>query len=270
MGSQAGRNERLLYRTVAAMVMNMQHHMQLSGTPTKMSAIYRVWRQLLEDCMHKAIIKWMVNQRSDKADARAYKFFYMGKMITAAQQIGWFYMSKALTSVMVEGTLRAVSRWLYHMRLGTQSLYGQDVRKWVTPGVLVFLNTHQRRLVRATIALAAMKNISQRHDELFPPTAGEHDAPCDSSDSDSTLSQEHSEAVYAQRMRDTRSAVRYATSVAVLKATWKMSKVRRKVAMDRQGTPTAKGVRRYRSLASAQRSVVMAAEADKCDCHSCT
>ena len=120
MGSQAGRNERLLYRTVATMVENRQHDQRLWGTPTEMSSTYRMCRQILEDRMHSCVMLWMANQRVHAAGARAYYFFYMGTVITAVQQLNWFHMAKALTSVLARSTLRAVSRWLYSMRLDTQ------------------------------------------------------------------------------------------------------------------------------------------------------
>ena len=41
VGSQAGRNERLSYRVIAAMVENKRREQHLWGTPTKLSSIYR-------------------------------------------------------------------------------------------------------------------------------------------------------------------------------------------------------------------------------------
>ena len=114
-GTHAGRRERSLYRAVAAMIMHKKRSRQLWGTPTKLSALYRIWRQVLEDSMHKCITLWMVNQLADTAEARAFKFFYMGQVITGVQQVSWFYMGKALTSVLAGGVLRAISRWQYNM-----------------------------------------------------------------------------------------------------------------------------------------------------------
>ena len=169
--------------------------------------------------MHKCIMLWMVHQRANKAGAQARRFFYMGNMIAAMHQISWFYMARALTSVMAKGVLRAVSHWFYHMRIETRCSGRERARKWITPGVLIFLDKHHRRAVRSHITLDAMSAVSQRRGELFPPTEGEYDVPCSDSDSDSTLSQERSQEVYEQRMWDTASAVRHATSVALLKAT---------------------------------------------------
>ena len=86
-GSEAGRAERSLYRAIANMLMNRQRSTRLWGTPTKLSAIYRIWRQILEDAVHKCVALWRVNQRAGRAGARAFKFFYQGKVITGAQQI---------------------------------------------------------------------------------------------------------------------------------------------------------------------------------------
>ena len=97
MGSQAGRNERLFYRAIAAMVANKQREQRLWGTPTKLSSIYRIWRQILEDQMHSCVTLWMANQRAHAVGARAYGFFYMGAVITAVQQLNWYRMAKALT-----------------------------------------------------------------------------------------------------------------------------------------------------------------------------
>ena len=162
-------------------------------------------------------------------------------------------MGKALTSVLAGGVLRAISHWQYNMCIATQGSGRRDARRWVTSGVLIFLDKYRRRAVRAHIALAAMAAVPQRRGELFPPTEGEHDVPLSDSESDSTMSQEHSEAVYKQRMRDTASAVQYATSVALLKATWRMYTVKRAMKMGKQHIPTQKGMRRYRSLAKANR-----------------
>ena len=262
-GTAAGRRERSLYRVIAAMIMNKKRSRHLWGTPTKLSALYRIWRQVLEDGMQKCITLWMVHQRAEKTGARAFLFFYMGRVITGAQQVSWFYMGNALTSVLAGGALRAISRWQYNTCIATQDSGRRDATRWVTSGVLVFLDKYRRRAARAHIALAAMAAVSQRRGELFPPTEGEHDIPLSDSESDSTMSQGHSEAVYQQRMRDTASAVRYATSVALLKATWRMYTVRRAMQVGKEHIPTQKGMRRYRSLAKANRLIANTAKRRK-------
>ena len=67
------------------------------------------------------------------------------------------------------------------------------------------------------------------------------------------------DAVYDRRARDTASAVAYSTSIATLKATWKMMRERKAIAAQltsvddrkpKQALPKAKGVRRYRAMAT--------------------
>ena len=62
MGSTAGLAERQAYRAITAMNMNMRSDRLLWGTPAKLSAIYRMWRQLLEDKMHVCLMRWMSGQ----------------------------------------------------------------------------------------------------------------------------------------------------------------------------------------------------------------
>ena len=253
--SAASTAERQLYRAIAAMTLGLRNSQRLWGTPTKLSALYRMWRQVLENNMHTCVMAWMVQQRSEKEDARQCKFFLMAKSITGPHQCNWFFMAKALVSVLATGNLHAVSRWATNAKLVTHFKERVAARAWATPGVCKLLEQYQRRAVRAHSALKAMSAMGSKRGsghnggEFFPPTEGEHDTHSEDSDSGSTLSQEHSEAVYAQRMRDTAAAVRHSTSVAVLSATWKIYKARRWVAVARGALPTAKGIRRYRSLA---------------------
>ena len=91
----------------------------------------------------------------------------------------------------------------FKAKLGTQFTDRVAARAWATPGVCKFLEQYQRRAVRAHAALTAMSKMGSQHGsgrdggELFPPTEGEHDVHSADSDSDSTLSQAHSEGLYA-------------------------------------------------------------------------
>ena len=178
--------------------------------------------------MHTCMMAWMVQQRSEKKMARQCKFFLMAKVITGPHQCSWFFMAKALVSVLATDSLHAVSRWAVNTQLATHFKERVAARAWVTPGVSKFLEQYQRRAIRAHSALKAMSAMGSTRGsghnggELFPPTEGEHDERSEDSDSGSTLSQDHSEAMYAQPMRDTAAAVRYSTSRAVLSATWEM------------------------------------------------
>ena len=160
-----------------------------------------------------------------KDDARPHKFFLMGEVIKGSRQYSWFFMANALALVLTTDKLGAVSRWARNTKLDTQFIDRVNVRAWVTPGVRNNLEKYQRRAVWIGAALTSMSRVVSPRSpgrgggELFPPTEGEHDEHSEDSDSGSTLSQEHSEALYAQRMRYTAAATTYATSMANLKGT---------------------------------------------------
>ena len=76
VGSKAGCAERQLYRAITAMTLRLHKSRRLWVTPTKLSALYRMWRQILENDMHVCLMSWMVHQPSEKEDARSCKFFH--------------------------------------------------------------------------------------------------------------------------------------------------------------------------------------------------
>ena len=156
MISEAGTAERQLYRAITTMTLGLQDSQRLWGTPMKLSALYRIWRQVPENDMHICLMAWMMQQRSEKEDARKYKFFLMAKVITGPHQCNWFFMAKAPVSVLATGKLRAVSQWAINTKLTTHFSERVAARAWATPGVCKFLEQYQRRAVRAHSALTAM------------------------------------------------------------------------------------------------------------------
>lgn len=100
----------------------------------------------------------------------------MASLISGARQFSWFYMARALVSVMAMGVLRTVSRWGSKAALRTQCPWQSNARQWVASGVRVFLDRHQRRTARAYTALAAMSAMTKQRREQCPPAEGEHAA----------------------------------------------------------------------------------------------
>ena len=158
----------------------------------------------------------------------------------------WATMASALLSVVGMPARQATSVWYMNMKVHQQHELRGMARKWVTSGVSTYLGLMVSRKARATIYIDRMLCASM--------------LTCSGSANDEA----GNDAVYDRRAKDTTAAVTYSTSLATLKATWKTMRERKAIAAQlpsvggkaaTQALPKAKGVRRYRAMATMGRQL---------------
>ena len=135
----AGWRERALYTAVAA----LQAHV-LAGIQTarnallKLTATYRVWRQLLEDKMHKMVLRWRTTQACS----------------TSKHQSKWWVMAAMWKRQLGSPRTRALREWSANTRkAATHTAMGTNMRHCATTGVRVFPDVIVLRRERAKEAI---------------------------------------------------------------------------------------------------------------------
>ena len=172
--------------------------------------------------MHRCLIQWHVHKQEHTAHV-----MHVWPAVAMSDQI-WATMASALQSVMGTPAQRAVSVWHMRVKVHQQLELRGMPQTWVTSGVSTYLGLMVRRKARATVYIDRMDPRIEANSSR-PPVV---------------------DAVYDRRAKDTASAVAYSTSLATLKATWKMMRERKAIAaklasMDVR-EPTARHCRRRR------------------------
>ena len=150
----AGVSERQLYWAVYALRQHVAAaKAKARHSAIKLSATYRIWRQILEDQMHQCaqcVIRWQVHSKGHSLHAG-----HVWPAMARSDHI-WATMAAALLSVLGTPVQQATSVWFMKMKTHQQHGLRGLAKPWVTPGIGIFLEIMVRRKAQAMLYIDRM------------------------------------------------------------------------------------------------------------------
>ena len=109
--TETGASERQLYRIVCAFKQHVAERKEHAGASmANLSSVYRIWRQVLEDKMHQAVLLWHEHSIEHSLHAR-----HVWPSLALSDHI-WATMAAALLSVMGSHMHRTVHAWVERLQ----------------------------------------------------------------------------------------------------------------------------------------------------------